>query len=91
MPARSSFAAHSAKEGTGTTRAAEITMRGRPTEFDFGTAKKASETAHKSKYRLSYYRLEVDGGEWIEIDIMANVFRVFGVDRTSDIRAALGD
>jgi P2 family phage contractile tail tube protein len=47
-------------------------------------------TVHKYKLACSYYRLIVDGVDWIEIDLINMIFIVMGVDRYADIRAALG-
>jgi P2 family phage contractile tail tube protein len=63
---------------------------GRYTEIDFGNAKSGDNTTHKYKLACSYYRLIVDGVDWIEIDLINMIFTVMGIDRYADIRAALG-
>jgi hypothetical protein len=70
--------------------AMEITVMGRHTEIDSGTAKAGEKTEMKVKTSLSYYRLVVDGVPLIEIDVV-NMREVVGdVDRLADVRAALG-
>jgi len=78
------------EDGTGLVKAVEVLVRGRPSTVDMGSAKMGGDTAHKTNYRLSYYCLTVDGEVWIEIDIMNEIFTVFGVDRMADILAAMG-
>jgi P2 family phage contractile tail tube protein len=63
---------------------------GRYTEIDFGNGKPGDNSTHKYKVGCSYYRLIVDGVDWIEIDLINMIFIVFGVDRYAEIRAALG-
>jgi P2 family phage contractile tail tube protein len=75
---------------TGATRALEVVAMGRYTEIDFGNAKSGDNTTHKYKLACSYYRLIVDGVDWIEIDLINMIFTVMGIDRYADIRAALG-
>jgi P2 family phage contractile tail tube protein len=38
----------------------------------------------------SYYKLTVDGLDWIEIDLLGALFIVFGTDRYAEIRDAIG-
>lgn len=75
---------------TGATKAVEVVCMGRYTEIDFGNAKVGDNTTHKYKLACSYYRLIVDGVDWIEIDLINMVFLVRGEDRYAAIRAALG-
>jgi hypothetical protein len=78
------------EDQTGTVKTIEVVCMGRYTEIDFGNAKAGDNTVHKYKMACSYYRLIVDGVDWIEIDLINMIFIVMGVDRYADIRAALG-
>lgn len=84
------FAGAYQEDGSGTVRAAEVIALGKVSEVDFGSQKKASDTAHKSKMTCTYYELNVDGLNWVTIDVMNQVFIVMGIDRYAEIRAALG-
>jgi len=64
--------------------------RGVTSEIDMGGAKPGDDTEHTFKRTCTYYKLIVDGEVWIEIDIIAGIFIVFGVDRNAEIRAAVG-
>lgn len=68
----------------------EIVVRGRHQEIDMGNAKPGGDTEHKYKTSCSYYKLIVNGREIVEIDVPNMVFRVNGVDRLADQRAAIG-
>ncbi|MDF7203360.1 phage major tail tube protein [Escherichia coli] len=68
----------------------EIVVRGRHTEIDFGNAKAGSKDPFKVKSSLSYYKLSVNGEDWIEIDHVNFIERVFGVDRLAEQRKAIG-
>jgi len=69
---------------------AEIIMRGRHSEVDFGNAKAGEMTQVKFKTELSYYKLSMDGVVLIEVDMVNMVFVVGGVDRLAETRTALG-
>lgn len=84
------FAGAYQEDGTGSVKAVEAIVRGRYTEIDMGNAKPGGDTEHKKKMACSYYKLSVDGQDWIEIDLLAGTFIVFGVDRQAEIQAALG-
>jgi len=77
-------------EDTGSVDAVEIVVRGRHTEIDFGKAKAGAKDPFKVKSALSYYKLTVNGEEWIEIDHVNFIERVFGVDRIAEQRKAIG-
>jgi P2 family phage contractile tail tube protein len=68
----------------------EVTVRGRHKEIDMGTAKMAGETAFKVNTTLSYYKLVINGEDVLEIDVLAGVEKVKGVDRLADERKAIG-
>lgn len=71
-------------------KAVEIVVRGRHSELDMGSAEAAKKTEHKYTTVCSYYKLTLDGTVLIEIDLVAGVHKVGGVDRTASLRAALG-
>lgn len=76
-------------DATGTTDTVEVTVRGRHEEIDMGESKPGEGGEFKTKTALVYYRLEWNGREVIEIDVLNMVFRVDGVDRLAEMRAAL--
>lgn len=78
-------------EETGQATSVELVMRGRHTERDLGNWKQGEDTEIKVKTALSYYKEIVDGRELLEIDMVAGIYVVNGVDRRAEIRAALGD
>ncbi len=69
---------------------AELIMRGRHSEIDFGNAKAGEMTQVKFKTELTYYKLSIDGVEVVEIDMVNGTFVVGGVDRMAETRQALG-
>lgn len=79
------------EDGFGAVSTVEVTVMGQYTEIDMGNAKVGDDTAHKGKMALTYYQLDVDGVNWITIDVMNGVFIVFGVDRYAEIRAGVAD
>ena len=84
------FAGAYQDDNTGTVVALETVTRGKISEIDMGTAKPGDDTEHTFKVTCTYYKLTVDGVDWIEIDFVAGIFTVFGVDRYAEIRAAIG-
>jgi P2 family phage contractile tail tube protein len=79
------------EDGSGAVSTLVATCVGQYTEIDMGNAKVGDDTNHKAKLSLAYYQLDVDGVNWITIDIMNSIFLVFGVDRYAEIRAAVAD
>ena len=77
-------------DASGAVQALEIVSRGPTSEIDMGNAKVGDDTEHTFKRWCTYYKLTVDGEDWIEIDTLAGIFIVFGVDRNAEIRAAIG-
>ncbi|NVM80057.1 hypothetical protein FHW83_005902 [Duganella sp. SG902] len=77
-------------EDSDTHDSVEVTVRGRRKEIDMGTAKMAGETAFKVVTTLSYYKLTINGEDVIEIDVLAGIEKVKGVDRLADQRKAIG-
>lgn len=74
----------------GEVSAVEITMRGRHAEVDPGNAKSGDKTETTIKTALTYYKLTVDDKDLMEIDMINSVFKVDGVDRYAELRAAIG-
>lgn len=77
-------------ESDGSVTTVEAVMRGRHSEIDFGTWKPGEDTEEKVKTVCSYYKLLSNGTEMFEIDMFNGIYRVGGVDRWAEIRAALG-
>lgn len=75
-------------DGT-TPQAVEIYLGGRFKEFDMGGSKAGDDTEHKYMFPCSYYRRVVDGRTEIEIDMLAGIFIVDGVDRYGEITSIL--
>lgn len=71
-------------------QAVEVSVRGRHSEIDFGTAKVGDDTAKKITSSLSYYKLVLNGEMLIEIDIPNLVKNIGGKDLMADVRQALG-
>lgn len=80
--------AYQADDGTAP-QAVECYIGGRFSEIDPGNSKSGDRTEEKYTVPLSYYRREVDGQTEIEIDMVAGVFIVGGVDRYAEIMAIL--
>jgi len=84
------FAGAYQDDSSGAVVSCEIVTRGRTSEIDMGTAKVGDDTEQTFKTMCSYYKLTVDGEDWIEIDMIGGTFVVFGIDRRAEIRAAIG-
>jgi phage contractile tail tube protein, P2 family len=82
------IAAYRADDGSAA-QAVEIYMGGRFSEIDLGKSKPGDDTEHKYTFALNYYRRVVDGSTEVEIDMLAGVFSVRGVDRYAEIMAIL--
>ena len=68
-----------------------ITVRGRNKTLGGATAESGPDDANSQHtMSCSYYKLEIDGREKIEIDIPGHVFRVNGTDRLSQRRRNIG-
>lgn len=78
------------RDDGGSAQAVECFIGGRFTEINPGTAKAGEDTEHEYTVPLSYYRREVDGRVEVEIDMVAGVFVVDGIDRYAEIRAIIG-
>lgn len=73
----------------GPAQAVECFCGGRFKEIDFGKSKTGEASEHPYTYPLSYYRREVDGRVEVEIDMVAGVFIVDGVDRYAEIMSII--
>lgn len=83
------FAGAYQNDGTGEVSFAEVVARGRYSEVDFGTQKPGDDTETTYKMVCSYYKLLLDDLVVLEIDMIAGIFVVFGVDRRAQIREGL--
>ena len=72
------------------TDAVEITMRGRWSEIDRGSAKAGDNTDMKVAVACTYYKETLNGETLIEIDVINMKEVVGGVDRLESQRDALG-
>lgn len=70
--------------------AVEISVRGRLTKFEPGSAKAGELTKPKFEMALTYYRYSVNGEALVEIDLIAGKEVVGGVDRSAEVLRALG-
>lgn len=68
----------------------EVVVRGRHEEVDFGESGAGEDTEHKISTACSYYKLVVDGEDVIEIDLLAMIFIVDGVDMLEEHRKNIG-
>lgn len=80
--------AYQADDGTAA-QAVECYIGGRFTEIDLGKSKAGDNTEHKYKVPLAYYRRVVDGRDEVEIDMLAGIFIVDGVDRYAEIMSII--
>jgi P2 family phage contractile tail tube protein len=70
--------------------AVEVTVRGRHSEIDMGKQSPGDKTEFKVVTELAYYKLTMDGTDVIEIDALAMIEKVGGVDRQAKTRKAIG-
>lgn len=78
------------EEQVGGVLPAELVMIGKIMEVDAGTAKVGDNTEWAGKMTLSYLKWSIVGRTEVEIDVIAGVFMVDGIDRYAEIRAAMG-
>lgn len=81
-------AAYRADDGSAA-QAVEIYLGGRFSEIDLGKSKPGDDTEHKYTFQIAYYRRVVDGSTEVEIDMLAGVFNVDGIDRYAEIMSIL--
>lgn len=84
------FAGAYQNDQDGAVDAVEIVVRGRHKEIEMGNAKMADKSEQKYKTTCSYYKLVVNGEDLIELDFINGVEIIGGIDRTAEIRAAIG-
>jgi len=84
------FAGAYQRDDTGEVDAVEIVLRGRHSEIDPGTGKVGDDTEFSVKTTASYYKLSINGRTEIEIDMVAMIFIVDGVDLLQAQRRAIG-
>jgi P2 family phage contractile tail tube protein len=84
------FAGAYQNDQSGVENYAEVVARGRYSEVDFGTQKVGDDTETTYKMACAYYKLVLDNTVILEIDLLAGIFVVFGVDRYAERRQALG-
>lgn len=84
------FAGAYQQEDSGRYDAVEVVVRGRYSEVDFGEGKTAALNEHKYTMPCAYYKFSINGRTVIEIDLLANVMIVGGVDVLAAQRAAIG-
>ena len=70
--------------------AVEVIARGRHEELEMGESKPGEGGEFKGKSQLVYYQLIWNGEVLIECDVLAGILIVGGVDRTAQLRAAIG-
>jgi uncharacterized protein len=84
------FAGAYTRDDTEETVSVEVIVRGRHKEIDMGSAKKPSDNVIKVTTTCVYYKLIIDGVDYIEIDALGYIFKVKGVDRLAKKRQAIG-
>lgn len=65
-------------------------LTGTPKNFPAGNYKQHDNVEATSKMTIIYYKLEIDGKPVVEIDVMANIYMVDGVDLFATYRANIG-
>lgn len=67
-----------------------IYMRGYSKKHPGGTFKTKEDTELETTLSILYYKLEIDGEEIVELDVMNNIYKVGGEDLTAERRQNLG-
>jgi len=67
-----------------------IFMRGTGKQHQGGTFASKTDVETESVLAVNYYKLEIDGEEIIEIDVISNIFKINGEDMLAERRANLG-
>ena len=67
-----------------------VTLRGLLKEVDLGDWKAGDPTEIKHAIAPVYYKLEIDGRVMYEIDMIAGIQVIDGVDQLAEVRSALG-
>lgn len=74
----------------GVVKAVVATIRGMLTELDPGDWAPGAKAEFKYSVNCTYYKLEVDGEAWFELDPVNSIRIVDGVDQLASMREALG-
>lgn len=80
------FALAYENQATGRWDDVQITLRGRHEEIDPGSDEVGSASEFKVKTACTYYRETINGVVVLEIDFLASIFRVGGIDRWAEQR-----
>lgn len=65
-------------------------VRGYPKAHPAGTYKAKEDTELENTFSVQYYKLEIDGEEVVEIDVLNNIYKVGGEDLMAEHRQNLG-
>ena len=65
-------------------------VRGYPKAHPGGSFKAKEDTELENTFTVNYYKLEIDGEEIVEIDVMNNIYKVGGEDLLAERRQNLG-
>lgn len=65
-------------------------MRGFFKEFDAGKFKARDSAEAEATLSVTYFKLEIDGKEVLEVDTINNIYKVEGKDKLRDYRTAIG-
>lgn len=65
-------------------------LSGSPKNFPLGNYKQHDNVEATSQMTITYCKLEIDGNEIYEIDVLSNIFKVDGVDILAKYRANIG-
>tara|TARA_R110002167_G_scaffold12963_4_gene54858 strand:- start:7091 stop:7600 length:510 start_codon:yes stop_codon:yes gene_type:complete len=84
------FAGAYQNDETGNYDDVQIIVRGRHVEIDAGDDEVGSKSGTTYKTTCSYYKQTRNGVVEFEIDMMGNVFNVYGVDRLAEVRRITG-
>lgn len=84
------FACAYQQDDSGAVDSVEVMIRGRHEEIDMGEQKLGEAGEFKVKTAIAYYKLVWNGVTVIEIDVLAGILIVDGVDRRAELRAAIG-
>lgn len=77
-------------DATGQLDDVQIVIRGKHVEIDSGDDEIGSKSGTTYKTNCVYYKQTRNGVVEFEIDVLNNVFVVYGVDRRAEIRAIIG-
>lgn len=68
----------------------EVYMRGMMSEMPLGEMEPGSINEQEIKYSVTYLKVIDDGYELLEIDLVNGIYKVGGVDKTTEINSLLG-